>query len=179
MKRRRELGPLRDAEVLPFRELLLQREQLLRGERRPRLPVRLVFPQVALDLGRLAVLCNRKRVPLEDHPSSSLSFIAAHEPTSAWGQRASDPCFNGLERRPRSRTLFRARPQRPVFAAVLDPARAPARTATVFFFFHGRRGVQFIIFPPERRRKLASLPFCRPDRRIPAANRLPANAYRL
>lgn len=56
----REFGPLRDAQVLPFRELLLEREQLLRGERRPRLPVRLVFPQVALDLGRLPVLCNRK-----------------------------------------------------------------------------------------------------------------------
>lgn len=59
MKGGRELGPLGDAEVLPFRELLLERQQLLRGERRPRLPVRLVFPQVALDLGRFSVLCNR------------------------------------------------------------------------------------------------------------------------
>lgn len=56
----REFGPLRDAQVLPFRELLLEREQLLRGERRPRLPVRLVFPQVALDLGRLPVLVQRR-----------------------------------------------------------------------------------------------------------------------
>lgn len=79
MKRRRELGPLGDAKVLPFRELLLERQQLLRGERCPRLPVRLVFPQVALDLGRFSVLCNRneERVPLEDHrcrlPSASKS----------------------------------------------------------------------------------------------------------
>lgn len=78
MKRGGELGPLGDTEVLPFGELLLEREQLLRGERRPRLPVRLVFPQVALDLGRFSVLCNRKRVPLEDHPSSS-SFIVTPE----------------------------------------------------------------------------------------------------
>lgn len=62
----REFGPLRDTQVLPFRELLLEREQLLRGERRPRLPVRLVFPQVALDLGRLPVLVTpieNERVP--------------------------------------------------------------------------------------------------------------------
>lgn len=166
MKRRRELGPLRDAEVLPFRELLLEREQLLRGERRPRLPVRLVFPQVALDLGRLAVLCNRKRVPLEDHPS----FIATHEPdrepTSGVG--AAKPVFQ------RVGTVGHPEPN-PVSSQTATscfcrgPGSGPAPPGQrlflffSFFFPRGRgEGVQFIIFPPERRRKLASLPFCQP-----------------
>lgn len=47
-QRRRELGPLRNAQVLLLPELLLQRQELLRGERGPRLAVRLVLAQVAL-----------------------------------------------------------------------------------------------------------------------------------
>lgn len=84
----REFGPLRNAEVLPFRELLLEREQLLRGERRPRLPVRLVFPQVALDLGRLPVLCNRKAAfPLEDHHT-----IVVRSPNESRGGYCLEDC---------------------------------------------------------------------------------------
>lgn len=39
----RELGSFGDGQVLLFAELFLEGEQLLRGERRPRLAVRLVL----------------------------------------------------------------------------------------------------------------------------------------
>jgi hypothetical protein len=44
VQRGRELGPLCDAQILLLPELLLQRQQLLSGERCPGLPVRFVFP---------------------------------------------------------------------------------------------------------------------------------------
>lgn len=56
VQRRRELCPLGDAQVLPLSELLLEGQQLLGREGRPRLSVRLVLPQVALKLSRLTVL---------------------------------------------------------------------------------------------------------------------------
>ena len=62
VERRRELGPLRYREVLLLAELPLQREELLRRERRPRLAVTLVFAQLALlrvDARRAAQCCNR------------------------------------------------------------------------------------------------------------------------
>ena len=45
----RELRPLSDGQVLLLPELLLQAVQLLRRERGPRLPVRLVLPQCAAE----------------------------------------------------------------------------------------------------------------------------------
>lgn len=51
-----ELGALCDAEVLFLAELLLQAQQLLRSERRPRFAVGLVLAEVTLQLGRLAVV---------------------------------------------------------------------------------------------------------------------------
>jgi hypothetical protein len=51
----RELRPLRYAEVLLIPELLLECQELLRGEGRPGLPVGLVLPQIALQLGRFPV----------------------------------------------------------------------------------------------------------------------------
>jgi len=51
-----KLGPFGDAQVLFFPELFLQVQQLLRGERRPGLPVWLVLSQVALEFGRFAVV---------------------------------------------------------------------------------------------------------------------------
>lgn len=59
VQRRRELGPLGDTQVLPLSELLLESQQLLGREGRSGLSVRLVLPQVALNLGRLAVLIER------------------------------------------------------------------------------------------------------------------------
>lgn len=135
MKGRGELGPLCDTEVLPFRELLLEGQQLLRGERCPGLPVRLVFPQVALDLGRFSVLCNRKECS-----ARGSSIVDIH--------RRLGNVFRGLERTESNP----GRPQRPVFA---HGPREHGRKASATFF----EG-QFIIFPSERRRKLASLPFC-------------------
>ena len=181
MKRRRELGPLRHAEVLPFRELLLEREQLLRGERRPRLPVRLVFPQVALDLGRLAVLCNRKRVPLEDHPSS-LSFIAAHEPDRE-PQRARVGAATRVSTgwnvgHPGPKPCFEPDRKHPVFAAVLDPAQRRDQDSDSFFSFFfsffsfpKRGGGSIHNFPAGTAPQTGVITFLPADRRIPAANR--------
>ena len=59
-QRRAKLGPLRYAEVLLLAELLLERQQLLGGERCAGLPVRFVLPQIALDTGRF-VICNKRR----------------------------------------------------------------------------------------------------------------------
>jgi len=81
MQRRRELGSLGDAQVLPLPELLLESQQLLGREGRSGLSVGLVLPQVALNLGRLAVLwkgkkrehalsrsaCQRARQQLREH----------------------------------------------------------------------------------------------------------------
>jgi len=61
MQRRRELGSLGHAQVLPLPELLLEGQQLLGREGRSGLSVGLVLPQVALNLGRLAVLWKRKK----------------------------------------------------------------------------------------------------------------------
>lgn len=60
-QRRREFRPLGDAQVLTLPELLLKRQQLIGREGRPGLSVRLVLPQVALDLGRLAVLWKQEK----------------------------------------------------------------------------------------------------------------------
>lgn len=60
-QRRRELGPLCDAQVLLLPELLLQRQELLRGEWRPRFAVRLVLTQIALESWRLIVVCKWRR----------------------------------------------------------------------------------------------------------------------
>lgn len=60
VQRRREFGPLGNAQVLPFAEFLLQRQQLLRGEWRPWLAIWLVLPQVALNLRWFAVFYKQK-----------------------------------------------------------------------------------------------------------------------
>lgn len=56
-----ELCTLRNAQVLLLPKLLLQREQLLCGERGAWLPIGFVFPQIALDAWRLVGICKRKR----------------------------------------------------------------------------------------------------------------------
>lgn len=56
-QRRREFGTLCDAQVLLLAEFLFEREQLLCGEWRSRLPVGLVFAQIAFDAGRFVVVC--------------------------------------------------------------------------------------------------------------------------
>lgn len=56
-QRGREFGALGDAQVLLLTELLLEGEQLLGGERGAGFAVGLVFAQVALDAGRLVVVC--------------------------------------------------------------------------------------------------------------------------
>jgi len=55
VQRTGELGALGDRQVLLLAELLLQRHQLLRGEGRARLPVRLVLAQVALQFWHFPV----------------------------------------------------------------------------------------------------------------------------
>lgn len=56
MKRVGKLGPFCNAQVLFLPELFLEIQQLLRGERRPGLPVGLVLAQVALEFGRFTVV---------------------------------------------------------------------------------------------------------------------------
>ena len=58
---RGELGTLGYGQVPPFAELLLERHELLVRERRPRLPVRLVLPEIALELRWLSVFCNKRK----------------------------------------------------------------------------------------------------------------------
>lgn len=56
VKRIGKFGPFGDAQILFLPELLLQVQQLLRGERRPGFSVGFVFPQVAFKFWRFAVI---------------------------------------------------------------------------------------------------------------------------
>lgn len=151
----REFGPLRNAEVLPFRELLLEREQLLRGERRPRLPVRLVFPQVALDLGRLPVLCNRKATGGWSHDAVIVTVLASHSLNEGGGEgKGKGTLFRGL------RTNRGETPPTATSVFLRDAAQFQRKAK----LFRDR----FIIFP-RRRRKLGPhlALFCAPTARSP------------